>query len=78
MLTKLLICYTQKKSKKKRCVFVMKLKLVEFTESYAKEICDWNYDAEYPIYNYTAWNKIFNEKWAITIKEKRKREFFLL
>lgn len=54
----------------------MKLKLVEFTKSYAKEICDWNYDAEYSIYNYPAWNKIYNEKWAITIEEKRKREFF--
>lgn len=54
----------------------MKLKLVELTESYAKEICDWNYDAEYSIYNYPAWNKIVNEKWGITIEEKRKKEFF--
>lgn len=54
----------------------MKLKLVEFTEPYAKEICDWKYDGEYSVYNYPAWNKALNEKWAITIEDKRKKEFF--
>lgn len=53
----------------------MKLKLVELTETYAKEICDWKYDEEYSIYNYPEWNKVFNEKWAITIEDKRKKEF---
>lgn len=41
----------------------MKLKLVEFTKSYAKEICEWKYEEEYSIYNYPEWNKAFNEKW---------------
>ena len=49
--------------------------LVEFTELYAKEICDWKYDGEYSIYNYPEWDKAFDEKWAITIEEKRKKEF---
>ncbi|MBC8588163.1 GNAT family N-acetyltransferase [Paratissierella segnis] len=53
----------------------MKLMLVEFTELYAKEICDWKYDGEYSIYNYPEWDKAFDEKWAITIEEKRKKEF---
>ena len=53
----------------------MKLMLVDFTEVYAKEICEWKYDGEYSIYNYPKWNKISNEKWGITIEEKRKSEF---
>lgn len=54
----------------------MKFKLVILTESYAKEICDWKYDGEYSIYNYPAWDKVSNEKWGISIEEKRKKEFF--
>ncbi|WP_297639850.1 GNAT family N-acetyltransferase [uncultured Clostridium sp.] len=54
----------------------MRLKLVEFTEQYAKEICDWKYDNKYSIYNYPAWKKALDEKWAITIDVKRKKEFF--
>lgn len=56
----------------------MKLELVELTESYAKEICDWKYDGEYAIYNYPTWDKVFNAKWAITIEVKRKKEFFAI
>ena len=56
----------------------MKLKLVEFTEPYAKEIFNWKYEDEYSIYNYPEWNEAFNEKWAITIEEKRKKEFFAI
>jgi [ribosomal protein S18]-alanine N-acetyltransferase len=53
----------------------MKLRIVDFTETYAKEICDWKYDSEYSIYNYPAWDKISNEKWGITTEEKRKNQF---
>jgi ribosomal protein S18 acetylase RimI-like enzyme len=53
----------------------MNLKLIELSEPHAKEICDWKYDGEYSIYNYPAWDKVSNEKWAITIEEKRKKEF---
>ncbi|MDU4891420.1 MAG: N-acetyltransferase [Clostridium sp.] len=56
----------------------MKLKLVEFTEAYAKEICDWKYEDEYSIYNYPQWNKALDEKWAITKEEKRRKEFFAI
>lgn len=54
----------------------MELKLVEFSELYAKEVFDWKYDDEYSVYNYPEWNKALNEKWAITIEDKRKKEFF--
>lgn len=40
----------------------MELKLVEFTESYAKEICNWKYDGEYSIYNYPEWNLALNSQ----------------
>lgn len=53
----------------------MKLRLGDFTETHAKEICDWKYYGEYSIYNYPEWNRISNEKWGITIEEKRKSEF---
>lgn len=53
----------------------MNLKLGTLTENVAKEICSWRYSNEYSIYNYPSWNKIAAEKWAITIEEKRKKEF---
>ena len=49
----------------------MKLSLSKFTSENAKEICNWKYKGEYAIYNYPDYNKVANEKWAITIKEKR-------
>ncbi|NSB13446.1 GNAT family N-acetyltransferase [Clostridium beijerinckii] len=54
----------------------MRLILEELTELYAKEICNWKYDGEYSIYNYPSWTKVLDDKWAITIEEKRKKEFF--
>lgn len=56
----------------------MRLKLENFTESHAKQICNWKYDGEYSIYNYPSWNKVSNDKWAITVEEKRKMEFSAL
>lgn len=53
----------------------MRLKLENFTEAYAKEICNWKYNGEYSIYNYPSWNKVFSDKWAITIDQKRKSQF---
>lgn len=47
----------------------------ELTEKYAKEISTWNYDDEYSVYNYPDWDKISEQKWAITVAEKRKNEF---
>lgn len=54
----------------------MNLKLVELTDVYAKEICDWKYDNEYSIYNYPNWDKASCDGWAITLEDKRKKEFF--
>lgn len=56
----------------------MKLRLEELTETHAKEICSWEYNDEYSIYNYPEWSKMLSEKWGITIEEKRKNEFFAI
>lgn len=56
----------------------MELNLIKFTEAFAKEVCDWKYEDEYSIYNYPEWNKVLNDKWAITIEEKREKEFFAI
>jgi ribosomal-protein-alanine N-acetyltransferase len=53
----------------------MNLRLTDFTETHARDICTWKYDGEYSIYNYPEWDKISNEKLAITMEEKRKNEF---
>lgn len=54
----------------------MQLKLSGFTEKHTKEICNWKYEGEYSIYNYPNYSRAINEKWAITIKQKREKEFF--
>ena len=54
---------------------MMELRLEDFTEIRAKEICGWKYNDEYSIYNYPEWDKILNEKWCITVEDKRKNEF---
>ncbi len=46
----------------------------EFTEDYAKEISTWKYDNAYSVYNFPNWDKIAEQKWAITIADKRKEE----
>lgn len=53
----------------------MNLRLGNLTEDNAKEICDWQYNDKYSIYNYPKWTKILNERWGITLEEKRKNEF---
>jgi ribosomal protein S18 acetylase RimI-like enzyme len=54
---------------------MMGLRLEDFTENRAKEICNWKYNDDYSIYNYPEWEKILNEKWGITVEDKRKNEF---
>ncbi|MGL5245493.1 MAG: GNAT family N-acetyltransferase [Sarcina sp.] len=56
----------------------MCFKVVKLTEYYAKEICKWKYDGEYFVYNYPPWNEMLKNKWAITIDEKREKEFIAL
>ena len=41
----------------------------------AKEISEWKYPSPYDVYNYPAWNIMVENKWAITLPERRKQEF---
>lgn len=41
----------------------------------AKEISEWRYPSPYDVYNYPAWNIMAENKWAITLPERRKQEF---
>lgn len=54
------------------------MNLISFTESHAKEVCNWEYKDEYSIYNYPKWNKVCDENWSITLQEKRETEFLAL
>jgi ribosomal-protein-alanine N-acetyltransferase len=51
------------------------LNQTELTEDYAKEISTWKYDNAYSVYNFPNWDKISEQKWGITIADKRKKEF---
>ena len=44
-------------------------------ETEAIEICSWKYPNEYAVYNMGKWNDIVNQKWAISIEEKRIEQF---
>src|SRR6056297_1768749 len=47
----------------------------EMTEEYAKKICTWKYKKEYAVYNLPDYNTVEENKWGLSIKEKRDAEF---
>ncbi|SFC17877.1 GNAT family N-acetyltransferase [Clostridium uliginosum] len=53
----------------------MNFRVENFTENYAKQICNWKYDNNYSIYNFPKWHIIVKENWAIAIETKRQNEF---
>ncbi len=52
----------------------MKLIIEELTEERAMQVCAWEYEGEYSIYNFT-WEKAVEQGWSITIPEARKSDF---
>ena len=42
----------------------------------AKEISLWKYIGKYSVYNYPSWDKMCEQKWAITIDDVREIEYF--
>lgn len=44
----------------------------------AKEISEWRYPFPYDVYNYPNWNIMVENKWAITLPERRKQEFRII
>ena len=53
----------------------MDLRLKILTEDHARQICSWKYEGIYSIYNYPDWDTLNQQRWGITIEEKRKNEF---
>jgi len=56
----------------------MDLRLEILTEDYAKQICCWKYEEIYSIYNFPDWDTLNQQRWCITIEEKRKNELLPL
>ena len=53
----------------------MDLRLEILTEDHARQICYWKYEGIYSIYNFPDWDTLKQQRWGITIEEKRKNEF---
>lgn len=53
----------------------MNFKISDLTESSAEQICSWKYEGIYSIYNYPSWKIVVKQKWGISIKAKREKEF---
>lgn len=41
----------------------------------AIELSDWKYDYEYSVYNFPNWSEMEKENWAITVIDKREKQF---
>lgn len=58
--------------------YLRELKLERLTEEQAKEICDWEYEGDYAVYNYPSWNIVKKCSWGISDETKRVKEFMSL
>ena len=45
------------------------------SEEHAKEICTWEYDGEYSVYNLSDWETVVRNNWDLAVKEKRESNF---
>lgn len=53
----------------------MNLKVSSLSEDYARQLSNWQYNDIYSVYNYPSWDKMIENKWAITDKKKRFKQF---
>lgn len=49
--------------------------LSPLSEPEAREICTWRYDGVYAVYNFSDWDKVVRNHWALADKEQREAEF---
>lgn len=45
------------------------------SEEDAKDICNWKYEGEYSVYNFSDWETVVKRGWDLSIKESRESEF---
>ncbi len=50
-------------------------KCIVLNEELAKEICSWKYNGEFSVYNFSDWDEVVDNKWDLSIKDKRESEF---
>lgn len=50
--------------------------VVAFTETDAKEICEWKYENEYAVYNYPVWEECVKKQIAFTNETTRNEEYY--
>ena len=53
----------------------IRLNLSVMSEEHAKEICIWEYDGEYSVYNLSDWETVVRNNWDLAVKEKRESNF---
>ena len=53
----------------------IKYDLSVMSEEYAREICSWEYDGEYSVYNLSDWETVVRNNWDLAVKEKRESNF---
>ncbi|WP_422485439.1 GNAT family N-acetyltransferase [Gudongella sp. DL1XJH-153] len=44
-------------------------------EENAKEICTWEYEGEYAVYNLSDWDRVVENNWELAVKEEREASF---
>ena len=59
-------------------MFMKQYDLTALNEDYAKEICNWRYEGEYAIYNFSDWNTVVKNGWELAIREKRESNFLAI
>lgn len=52
--------------------------LAELNEDYAKEICNWRYEGNYSVYNFSDWDVVVENKLGFSVKEIRELEFLAI
>lgn len=51
------------------------IKTCPLSEAQAKEVCTWKYEGEYSIYNFSDWSTVVENRWDLSIREKREKEY---
>ncbi|AOT68613.1 GNAT family N-acetyltransferase [Geosporobacter ferrireducens] len=57
---------------------MQKYVLTTLSENYAKEICNWRYEGDYAVYNFSDWNVVVKNGWDLAVKERRESDFLAI